>query len=73
MFGVPISPAYMNLGDFNYLSDPDGQYSVIVMGRQYFFNDPEFMQGFATGALWAGIDHHQYWSDLKSYDTNITF
>ena len=42
-------------------------YSVIVNGVRYGFKTPDFMQGFATGAMWAGVDHHAYWKDLIEY------
>lgn len=31
------------------------------------FVTPDFMQGFATGALWAGVDNHLYWSELVEH------
>lgn len=59
------------LGDNNhhyrYLEVFSTQYSVEVGEDIYDFNDPDFMQGFATGALWAGVDHHNYWTNLKQY------
>lgn len=42
-------------------------YSVSVNDVLYGFNTPDFMQGFATGAMWATVDHHHYWKDLTQY------
>lgn len=57
-------------------------FTVIIGETLYTFVSPEFMQGFATAAQWAGLDHHQYWKDLvhhtvdenhKYVPQNITF
>ena len=39
---------------------------IIPAGKEdtFTFDDPEFMQGYATAALWSQVDHHKYWSDL---------
>ena len=46
------------------------KYMVQVADRQFTFKTPQFMQGFMTGALWAGVDHHKYWQDLTTLDKN---
>ena len=66
MFGVPFGrdiPARFNENKL------DPGYTVEVSGRKYSFTTADFMQGFATGALWAGVDHHGYWKNLiyRSY------
>lgn len=43
---------------------PDSKYRVEIDGRVYQFITPDFMQGFATGALWTGTDHHAFWKHL---------
>lgn len=40
-------------------------YRVTAGKHVYQFKTPDFMQGFATGAMWAGVDHHAYWSNLQ--------
>ena len=47
------------------------KHSVIVNDTRYWFNDTDFMQGFATGALWTGVDHHAYWRDLTQHDNGV--
>jgi len=79
LFGFNIGPEYMSQhADQHFISNQQETYSVDVIGSKYYFHTSNFMQGFATGALWAGIDHHLYWSNLKNYFTdpqgiNITF
>ena len=63
--------------EINYLTKPKGnrfikgaspeRYTVDVCDKIYTFNSSDFMQGFATGALWANVDHHNYWKDLRDY------
>jgi hypothetical protein len=71
MFGVPLT----------YFEDPEEHsrfdvsdtpthfpcYRVNVNGDVYQFKSPDFMHGIATGAMWAGVDHHAYWSDLQQW------
>lgn len=45
-------------------------YSVEINYTIYAFETPDFMQGFATGAMWAGVDHHNYWTHLFQ-NTNV--
>lgn len=49
----------------------DTDFTVEVNGVTYCFNTPDFMQGFATGALWTNMDHHLYWKNLISYMINL--
>ena len=48
------------------------QYELEVIGtvEPYWFNTTDFMQGFATGAQWLGVDHHHYWRRLVQHDPN---
>lgn len=83
MFGVPLTSEYMVLTEemhdasqYNRFINPDRksyQY-VLTLGPnlnegEHTFNTPDFMQGFVTGAMWSGVDHHTYWKDLSK----ITF
>lgn len=54
---------------YRYLEVFTTTYSVEIVGDPdaYEFNGGDFMQGFATGALWQGVDHHDYWTDLREY------
>jgi len=36
----------------------------------YYTDTKDFMHGLITGALWANIDHHRYWGNLKDYTIN---
>jgi hypothetical protein len=50
--------------------DPAGSkqsFSVTVGKETYGFTSSDFMQGLATGAKWAGADHHQYWKSLQQH------
>lgn len=51
------------LTKYNYITD-DSRYMFTVGESVYVFSTNDFMQGFATGALWLGDDHHHYWSNL---------
>ena len=42
-------------------------FTVDINGKTYTFITPDFMQGFATGASWSGVDHHVYWSELTRH------
>lgn len=44
-------------------------YRVTVGGHVYQFMTPDFMQGFKTGAMWTGVDHRSYWSNLQRWRT----
>ena len=43
------------------------QIPALAGGSQYCFDTPDFMQGFATGAMWYNDDHHNYWNSLVDY------
>jgi hypothetical protein len=71
LFGAPLTTNYFVLEDgtdrpsqytFYYENNMDHRVKVGV--SEYTFSTPDFMQGFSTGALWAGVDHHNYWSEL---------
>jgi hypothetical protein len=76
MFGAPLPSSYMvptleteenrlpRLLIPNGETDIDTRYTVDVGVHKYGFDSPDFMQGFSTGALWAGVDHHKYWKNL---------
>lgn len=70
MFDVPFTTEYIVAPETRFQTE-DGAYkkdfSVIVGGKSYGFNTPDFMQGFATGAKWANVDHRAYWKDLTQY------
>lgn len=78
MFDAPLELNYIN-EENRYHDEGASTYSVRIGNKTFNFNTPDFMQGFATGALWAGVDHHVYWDDLKQYTgddengTSITF
>lgn len=77
IFGVSLTFDYVvpmeEDADNRFIFDPDHNqnYSVTV-DRKYGFETPDFMQGFSTGALWAGIDHHKYWTRLAHYTFDET-
>ena len=73
IFGIPFTN--------DYFLNPEGnrytklcnnarrtEYSVNIGGVTYCFITVAFMQGFATGASWFDDDHHNYWSNLISYE-----
>jgi hypothetical protein len=80
MFDVPFTSTYLfpdpsELGA-NDNETPESRYrntefvhnfSVSIGYIYYGFDTPDFMQGFATGAMWANVDHHLYWKDLTQY------
>lgn len=77
MFGIRLFlGSFIDRDDiesFRYIGQhvqPDTFYTVNVNEITYRFKTPEFMQGVATGASWIGVDHHKYWNDLFSYNTN---
>jgi hypothetical protein len=47
-------------------------YVVTVGLHTYEFQTTNFMQGFVTGAIWAGVDHHKYWHDLIQFSWDMT-
>lgn len=59
MFGEPFA---LKTDRYNY--DDDQLYAVDVGTETYGFQSPDFMTGFATGAMWEGVDHHLYWKNL---------
>lgn len=76
LFGSPLATDLVtDEEDYNngFVCDEDinTDYSVEVAGTRYCFNAPDFMQGFATGALWTNVDHHLYWKNLVSYKINL--
>jgi len=69
MFGADFYSSYM-AGNNRFTHNTRKTYSVKVANRVYNFNTIEFMQGFATGALWSGTNHRDYWSDLIDYSND---
>jgi hypothetical protein len=76
IFGAPFTKDYFNVNNEQkkysrfYVVDEDEDFrdfSVKIGNVTYTFSSPDFMKGFATGALWCGVDHHQYWSELVNY------
>lgn len=67
MFGVYFSPNYMKNDIIRYRTMPFG-YHIDIGGETYKFLHPEFMQGFITGANWAGVDHRTLWKNLTGLD-----
>ena len=43
----------------------DESYTVEINNKSYLFFTTDFMRGFSTGALWAKVDHHTLWKNLK--------
>lgn len=74
MFGVPFTTDYIQL-DTRYRGRDNEfiGYRINIDHHGYKFATSDFMQGFATGALWNDVDHHQYWSQLREckYDATI--
>jgi hypothetical protein len=52
---------------FMFGDTPAKHFSVKIGENQYIFDTPNFMQGFITGAMWTGVDHHKYWGNLIQY------
>jgi hypothetical protein len=46
------------------------KYSVQIDNKTYIFERPDFIQGWVTGAMWAGIDPYAELSDFASLDEN---
>ena len=65
MFGVFFTSDYIL--SKNRFTEGSEIYTVEIADRTYTFNTTDFMRGFSTGALWTGVDHHNYWKNLKSY------
>ena len=66
MFGAPFDSNYM-FNSPRYNGHLQSKYSLLINNNKCYFNNPDFMQGFSTGSLWANLDHHNYWSDLRDY------
>lgn len=68
--GVPLEEQIFFLDpNIAAAADVHEKYAVrpINAARDFGFNTPEFMQGFATGAMWAGVDHHNYLAWIHEY------
>lgn len=86
MFGVPFSyfddtETRHRFFEYTWTEGRTG-YHVTIEGKDYYFSSQEevtrFLHGFSTGALWAGVDHHAYWSnfyreDYRGERSNLTF
>lgn len=42
-------------------------FSLRTGNYKWSFYNEYFMQGFILGAIWTGVDHRLYWSDLEKY------
>lgn len=55
----------------------NSKYRVTVIDSQYQFDTVHFMHGFSTGAQWADVNHHDYWTNLLELhldtDGNINY
>jgi len=51
MYSQPLSPVIATYEDYAL------QYEATVNGHKYRFQTPEIIQGFMTGASWAGISN----------------
>ena len=75
IFGHPVDDHdIMSRFIFNAYSPT--KYTITAINKKvYGFDTTGFMQGVATGAQWAGVDHHNYWTRLidHSTDTEVTF
>lgn len=47
-------------------------FTINIGDKGYKFNTLEFLQGFATGAFWSGVDHHLYWNHLRASALNLS-
>jgi hypothetical protein len=71
MFGVPFSyfddTARHRIFEYPWTEGPSG-YHITIERKDYCMSNMVpinyFLQGFSTGALWAGVDHHNYWSNF---------
>lgn len=81
VFGQPaLLPGYRRYS--GYWAQEDGKvykyHFTTSDDTVYYFNTPEFIQGFLTGAQWTGVDHRNYWTkfgqwvmDQDQYGDNI--
>lgn len=67
MFGVPFTTDYITTQGNRFIRQ-NTSYTVEVGGIIFGFNNPDFMQGFITGALWTNVDHHVYWKNLIQHN-----
>jgi hypothetical protein len=74
IFGAPFT-YFVEGQDDLYLryddQDTDTEFSVRIGARRYWFHHIDFLQGFATGALWVNVDHHRYWSNLRDQEGQV--
>jgi len=65
MYGVPLT--YFNDGeDDKYIRDHnDLMIQMVGSDRKYYFRSIEFLYGIKTAAMWFGLDHREYWTELK--------
>jgi hypothetical protein len=78
MYGAPLE--YFMPGTFTKYDRSENnmigfEYSLgLTESDRYYFVGTDFLQGFKTGAEWAGLDHYDYWVDLRDVDNNqLTF
>ena len=68
--GIYRNIAYINR--IYYGLDPLQYILTTIDKRRYTFQTADFLQGFATGAMWMNVDHHNYWEQLTSNYNNKT-
>ena len=56
-----------------YGDEPVRSYTVQIGDMRITFNTPDFMQGFATGAMWSEVDHHTYWNNLVQHTEDFEY
>jgi hypothetical protein len=44
---------------------------TLTNDEKIYFNSPDLMTGFTTGAMWLEQDHHKFWKHLHETDKNI--
>ena len=84
MFGQRLDPLYLIQPSDRYDLNEKSRFGVGMKNGYpyeltlnnlvdtYWFNNTDFMQGFITGAQWAGVDHHHYWRRLIRHEANGT-
>jgi hypothetical protein len=69
-YDVKILGAPLSFEEYPTYND-SGQYRIEYNKGMVEFFTPQFMRGFATGAGWAEVDHHDYWTKLYEYDESM--
>ena len=66
MFGYPLGSDNHH---YRYLEVFTSEYSVEILGIEdpFNFDGLDFMHGFSTAAVLAGVNHRDYWKNLRQY------